>query len=325
MSSQRLLYLSANDVEQTHVTMKQIIETLEAMYFQKGLGKVEMPSKIGIHTQPNSLIHAMPAYIENTGAAGMKWVSAYPENYKYDKPQISGVIILNDDKTGIPYCIMDCSWVTAMRTGAKTAVAASIFARKDSKCVGILGCGVQGRSNLEALVNRFELEVVQAYDINVELAAKYAKEMSELYSLEVKVVDSPGKAVREMDIIVTAGPIIKEPTPVIELEWLKPGAFAAPVDFDSYWKPEVLNAADIFVADDVEQLFYYQKLGYFKHLPVKEKVCDLGDAVFSKSPQRENDHELIIAMNLGLALDDMAVAPLIYHQAKANGIGSWLK
>ncbi|MBI9016089.1 MAG: ornithine cyclodeaminase family protein [Phycisphaerae bacterium] len=322
MQTDQLLYLSNTDVEQTEVSMIQIIEALEAMYFQKGLGKVEMPSKIGIHTQPNALIHAMPAYIENTGAAGMKWVSAYPENHKYNKPQISGLIILNDNQTGIPYCLMDCSWVTAKRTGAKTAVTASIFAKKDSKYAGIIGCGVQGRSNLEALTNRFDLELVHVFDTNKMMAEKYAEEMSQLFSLEIKVVDTPEQAVRHMDIIVTAGPIIKEPTPVIEFSWLKPGAFAAPVDFDSYWKAEVLSNADIFITDDTDQLFYYQTVGYFKYLPPKENVCDLGSVTYNKNPKRQNDEQIIFAMNLGLALDDMAVAPLIYNAAIQKNIGT---
>jgi ornithine cyclodeaminase/alanine dehydrogenase-like protein (mu-crystallin family) len=165
MDPNRILYLANSDVEGAGVDMKAIIDALDAAYRLKGQGQVEMPSKIGIHTRPNALIHAMPAYIRPTGTAGMKWIGAYPENFRFNVPQISGLIVLNDEQTGLPYCIMDCRWITAKRTGAKTAVAAGFFARKNAASVGILGCGVQGRSNLEALCERFAIRRVHAYDM----------------------------------------------------------------------------------------------------------------------------------------------------------------
>lgn len=99
----------------------------------------------------------------------MKWVSGYPENHKRGLPYISGLLILNDEETGIPLAVMDCTWITAMRTGAATAVAAKHLARPESETVGILGCGVQGRSNLEALHVLFPLKQVVAYDTNPEI------------------------------------------------------------------------------------------------------------------------------------------------------------
>ena len=98
------------------------------MFKEKGKKMVEMPPKPGIHTRPDAFIHAMPAYISNLNAAGMKWVSGYPENYKKNLPYIAGLLILNDIETGIPICVMDCTWITAMRTGAATALAAKYLA-----------------------------------------------------------------------------------------------------------------------------------------------------------------------------------------------------
>jgi ornithine cyclodeaminase/alanine dehydrogenase-like protein (mu-crystallin family) len=112
--------------------------------------------------------------------------------------------------------------------------------------------------------------------------------MSARCGVEVTVADTPADAVRRMDIVVTAGPIIKEPSPVIENEWFEPGAFAAPVDFDSYWKPQILSGADLFVTDDVEQMFYYQSIGYFRNIPAREQVHDLGDVVINKAPRRSS-------------------------------------
>lgn len=324
MDLNRILYLAARDVERAGVDMKTIIDALDAAYRLKGQGEVEMPSKIGIHTRPNALIHAMPAYIRPTGTAGMKWIGAYPENFRFHVPQISGLIVLNDEQTGLPYCIMDCRWITAKRTGAKTAVAAGFFARKNAASVGILGCGVQGRSNLEALCERFSIRRVHAYDIDNDTARRYVNEMSAQCGVEATVANTPADAVLRMDIVVTAGPIIKKPSPVIEDKWFEPGAFAAPVDFDSYWKPQALKRADLFVTDDVRQMFYYQSIGYFRHIPAREQVHDLGDVAIENAPRRSSESQRIIAMNLGLAMDDMAVAPLVYQAAKDKGLGTWL-
>jgi ornithine cyclodeaminase/alanine dehydrogenase-like protein (mu-crystallin family) len=119
-----LLYLSRQDVEQIDLPMATIIERLEAAFAEKGAGRTEMPPKPGIHTQPDAFIHAMPAYIPALQAAGMKWVSGYPANQAAGLPYISGLLILNDPQTGIPRCVMDCTWITAQRTAAASAVAA---------------------------------------------------------------------------------------------------------------------------------------------------------------------------------------------------------
>ena len=137
-----------------------------------------MPPKIGVHTLPDAFIHAMPAYIAAQKAVGMKWVSGYPENSKRGLPYIAGLLILNDAETGMPLAVMDCTWITAQRTGAATAVAAKYLARRESETVGILGCGVQGRSNLEALKVLFPVKKARAYDVHPERSAKYAQEMS---------------------------------------------------------------------------------------------------------------------------------------------------
>jgi hypothetical protein len=139
MSQQKILYLSKADVASTGVTMKEIIDALLVAFREHGEGKVEMPPKPGVHTRPDAFIHAMPAYIPALQSVGMKWVSGYPENFKRGLPYITGLMILNDDDTGIPLAVMDCTWITGMRTGAATAVAAKYLARPESESVGILG------------------------------------------------------------------------------------------------------------------------------------------------------------------------------------------
>jgi len=318
-----LLYLSRAEIEKLNISMEEIIKTVEEVFRQKAEEKVEMPPKLGIHPQKDAFIHAMPAYIPEMRSAGVKWVSGFPGNPKRGLPYISGLLILNDLETGFPICVMDCTWITAKRTGAATAVAAKHLAREDSKTLGILGCGIQGRSNLEALmVVCRDLEEVKAYDVSAENLRRYVEEMTAKHGVKVVPVDSPKKAVENCDIVVTAGPILKNPQPMIETSWFKDGGFACPLDYDSYWKPEAMHSMNKFCTDDYEQLKYYKQQGYFSDIP--EVYAELSEIVSGQKLSRENAKERIMSMNLGLAIADMATAILIYEKAKKTGAGTKL-
>lgn len=318
-STARVLYLCRRDVEQAGLPMRAIIKALERMFLEKGAGRVEMPPKPGIHPRPDAFIHAMPAYIPKLGAAGLKWISGYPQNQKLGLPYINGLIILNDPATGLPLAVMDGTWITAQRTGAATAVAAKHLARPESSTVGILACGVQGRSNLEALSCSFKLRKAFAFDARPETAKRFAVEMSKQLDLEIEPVLFPKEAVSGLDLVVTSGPILKRPAPVIEAGWLAEGAFASPVDFDSYWKPAALRQADKLATDDLKQMEYYRAEGYFRHTP--KPYADLGQIAAGLKPGRQNPSERIFSINLGLALEDMATAILVYKEARRRKIG----
>lgn len=314
-----LLYLSREDVAAVGPSMAEIIAALEAMFKEKGRGRVEMPPKPGIHPRPDAFIHAMPAYIPSMGAAGLKWVSGYPQNQTKGLPYIHGLIILNDPATGAPVCVMDGTWITAQRTGAATAVAAKFLARPDSESAGILACGVQGRSNLEALSVAFRLRRVKAYDVRPEAAKRFAREMGLRLGLEIETVKRPEDAVRGLDLVVTSGPILKKPSPVIEAGWLAPGAFASPVDFDSYWTPAALRQIDLLATDDHAQFGYYKEAGYFLKTP--RPYADLGELAAGLKKGRRSHEERTMSVNLGLALEDMATAPLVLRRALRRGAG----
>jgi len=318
----QLLYLSRADVERIALPMREIITALEEMFREKGEGRVEMPPKPGIHPLPDAFIHAMPASLPGIGAAGMKWVSGFPRNQEKGLPYISGLLILNDPETGIPISVMDCTWITAMRTGAATAVAAKHLARKESSTVGIVACGVQGRSNLEALACEFDLEKAWAYDIHGEVARTFAEDMAAALDLEIEVVGSAREAVVASDLVVTSGPILRNPAPTIEKGWLRPGCFGSAVDFDSYWQGPALREADRIVTDDIPQMEHYRDVGYFKETP--QAHCELADVVCGKRAGRESPEERIIAINLGIAADDMATAIRIHERAVKMGVGTSL-
>jgi len=322
MFDHQLLYLSRADVETIGVPMREIIDTLAIAFREHGKGQVEMPPKPGVHSRPDAFIHAMPAYIPALRAIGLKWVSGYPANQARGLPYIMGLLILNDDDTGLPLAVMDCTWITGMRTGAVTALAARYLARPEAETVGILGCGVQGRTNLEALNVLLPLKHVFAYDIASGVAARFADEARERWGLKATVVNEPQQAVVGCDVVVTAGPILRTPHATIQSGWLQEGAFASLIDFDSYWAGAALQEIDKFCTDDIPQLEHYRRIGYFQEIP--SIYAGLGELVTGAKPGRENSRERTMACNLGLALDDMATAPIVYRRALERGIGTWL-
>src|SRR5512135_1325583 len=317
MTEQKVLYLSRADVERVNLPMKEIIDLLEKAFLEKGNGKVEMPPKPGIHTMPDAFIHAMPAYIPSMRSAGIKWVSGYPENFKRGLPYISGLMIMNDAETGIPYAVMDCAWITAMRTGAASALSAKYLARPDSETVGILACGVQGHTNLEALACLFPIKRAYAYDVLPNVQEKFIADMKSKFDFEIVGVKEPKQAVAESDLVVTSGPILKHPTPTIQKGWLRPGTYGSAVDFDSYWTAEAMAQMDRVSTDDHAQFQYYKSVGYFQQTPAP--YADLGELVAGLKPGRQSPDERTMAINLGLAMDDMAVAPTVYRLAMEKG------
>ncbi|OFX30382.1 MAG: hypothetical protein A2Z07_12385 [Armatimonadetes bacterium RBG_16_67_12] len=302
--------------------MREIIDALELAFREHGEGRVEMPPKPGVHTRPDAFIHAMPAYIPALRSVGVKWVSGYPENASRGLPYITGLLILNDDETGVPLAVMDCTWITAMRTGAATAVAAKHLARPESETVGILGCGVQGRSNLEALGVLFPLKRVVAYDIVPEQADRFEAEVQQRCGLEVVKAEQPREAVDGCDLVVTAGPILRTPHATIKSGWLNEGAFASLVDFDSYWDGPAMREADKFCTDDIPQFEHYREIGYFQDVP--PIYATVGELAAGKKRGRKSPKERTMTCNLGLALDDIATAPMVYRRAIERGIGTWL-
>jgi len=282
-----------------------------------------MPPKPGIHPGGDAFIHAMPALIGGMRSAGVKWVGGHPANQARGLPYISGLIVLNDVDTCLPYAVMDCTWITGYRTGAATAVAAKYLARSDSTVVGILACGFQGRTNLLALAALFRVTKVLAYDIEADVQRRFVSDMSAALGIDVVGVREPRDAVVTADLVVTSGPLLKHPSPTIPADWLRPGAFASAVDFDSYWTPAALAQFDKIATDDHAQFQYYRRAGYFQQTP--EPYADLGEIVGGQKPGRERAGERTMAMNLGLALDDMAVAPEVYRRARDRGLGTRLR
>jgi ornithine cyclodeaminase/alanine dehydrogenase len=321
-----LLYLSRADVEALGVGMKDVLEAVETGFRLKGEGKTEMPPKPGIHPAGDAFIHAMPAYVQGVEAAGLKWVSGYPQNLEKGLPYITGLLVLNDPATGIPIAVMDCGWITAMRTGASVGVAAKHFGRDHATIAAFLGTGVQARTSLLALFETMpSLREVRCLDVSRTAVANFIGEMSaKLPGLQFTICDSPRELATRADVVVTAIPIVKEPSPPMDAGMLEEGALAVSLDYDSAWSAAAMRACDRFVADDVGQLLATKAHHvFFRNIP--ETIhADLGDVVAGRKPGRAHDKETIFAMNMGIAIDDMVTAKLLYDRAMAIGAGTRL-
>jgi len=319
VSERTVLYLTEADVAAIAVPMAEIISAVEAAFREHGEGRTEMPPKPGVHPLPGTFIHAMPAYIPALHAVGIKWVSGYPENATRGLPRITGLLILNDEETGMPLAIMDCVWITAKRTGAATALSAKYLARPDSETVGILGCGVQGRSNLEALKVLFPIRKVIAYDPVPEQAERFGTEATAQYGVAVVVADEPRKAVSGCDLVVTAGDDRRRHC-TIKPGWFEEGGFASLVDMDVYWDDAALQEVDKFTTDDLAQ-FESSRSGGYHFQGVPPLYATLGEIVAGKKAGRTAPRERTMACNRGAAIGDMATAMLIYERAVARGAG----
>jgi ornithine cyclodeaminase/alanine dehydrogenase len=320
--SLELIFLSQKEIKELDVHLRTIINLVEEALAEHGKGRVENPPKPGIHPAPNAFIHAMPAYLKAKRIGGIKWVSGYPNNRAKGLPQIIGVIILNDMETGAPVCIMDGTWVTAVRTAAVSAITAKYCARKDSRILGVVGAGVQARHHLLFLKEVIPtLHNVKVYDIDFEAAKRYKSEMMSQTGIEIEICSNVESTVRGSDIIVTATQRLEKP--LIRNAWVEKGSLGMGLEASRAWDGEAILNADKFITDDWEQTKYFQTQGAFPD-GMPQLYAELGDIVCGKKPGREKTDEKILAINIGLALEDISVANHIYELAKNNGVGSKL-
>ena len=311
-----MLYLSQEDILDMKIPVREMIPLVEQGLKEHGLGQVENPPKPGIHAKSDSFIHAMPAYFRKLGIGGIKWVSGYPSNRELGLPQILGVMITNDMETGLPTAIMDCRWITAVRTAAVSAVTAKFCASRGSETLGVIGCGVQGRMTLGALKEVTPtLKKVKAYDINPEAAKRY-KDLDKQVGVEVTPVKSVEEAAKDSDMILTATQRL--PKPLVRNEWFKPGALGMGLEASRAWYGDAILTADKFVTDSWDQTTHFHEQGAFPEgLP--KLYAELGEIVAGKKKGRENQKERILAINIGLALEDVIVADYVYRKAEQRG------
>lgn len=312
-----ILYLSRADIAACDVPLADVEASVEAMFASKAKGTAMMKPKLALHSDSGWFL-AMIGGIKDKGFTGMKWVGVASTQQHSNQPHINGQIVINDFVTGMPVAVMDAQWITGVRTAAISAVGAKYLAKKDSSSIGFVACGLQARTNLDALRLRYPLKRLKAYSRRKETAEAFCAEARKL-GMEAVAVDSPKDAMADMDIVVTTVPVVPKPERTFDGAWLAPGSYAAIVDLGHPWKGETLTALDCVVTDDLAQAVT-EKLTYPK--PYAGEVADL---VAGKVQGRKSDKDRTALMFGGLGLADVAVGGLVYETARAKGIGRVLK
>jgi ornithine cyclodeaminase/alanine dehydrogenase len=304
-----LLHLSREEVAGLLPDIPEQLELVERTYRSLAAGRVELPPKPGVHPRKDSFVHAMPAYLRDEDVVALKWVAGYPANKERGLPYITGLIVLNDAETGLPLAIMDGAEITAARTAAASGVCVRRFAPEGWRRAAILGCGEQGRFHTR-LLRALEPDVrIRAWDPHPERIERLGE--------EVEAAGGWEDAVAGADVVVTAGPIVDDPSPPIRPEHLGECWLALPIDFDFYVGAEAVAAADLFLADDVGQFEYYRELGHFQGWP--EPAGSVGEGLGdSRSPAR------VVCCNLGIGALDAAFANVVLERARAEGAGTEL-
>lgn len=321
MKKVELRYLSQEDILSLNIGWEDIIKRVEMAVSEQANGTIENPPKRGVHTREDAFIHEMPVFLKEMDACGIKWVSGYPENYKHNLPQILGVQVMNCPETGVPTAVMDCRWITAVRTSAATAITAKYCAKKNSKKIAIIGAGVQGRMHLLAIKHVLpSLEECHIYDIKDSVLDDYVAKMSGRSNVKVKKFKSISEAIESVDIIVTCTQKLHEP--IIPSGALKPGMLGAGLEAGRAWPADIIHGADKVITDDLNQTSSYSASGVFAGgLP--SFYCQLGDLVNGKAG-RENDNESILAFNVGIAAEDISLGQFIYEKAVEKNVGTVL-
>jgi len=327
MKSPKTLILNRKNIEKL-VNIKKTIKCVEEAFREYGLKRAQMPAKIYLYLNKFSGdFRAMPAYIEKLNRCTLKWVNAHPLNKKFGLPSVMAIVILNDPRSGFPLSIMDGTYLTSLRTGASGAVAAKHLAKSDSKVVSMVGCGIQAKEQLRALNEVFKIKEVKVWGHQRPFIKSFMKDMKKL---KVHLTESKSirDCVKEGDSIVTTTPSRK---PIVKLEWIKEGAHINAIGADAKGKqeldPRILKRSKV-VVDDWAQASHSGEI----NVPLRKKLlsqnninANLGEIVCGKKRGRVNDREITVFDSTGLAIQDTAVADLIYKTARKKKIGRWIQ
>jgi ornithine cyclodeaminase len=331
-SKAEFIYLSQEDVRSTGIDMPKVMGVIEKVLSLHDEGKVNLPSKVilDLNERERGRINAMPAYLGGDfEICGMKWIAGFPPNpARFGIPRAHALIILNDSWTGVPLAVMDGTYISAMRTGAVTGVGAKYLANPDSEVVGMIGCGVQAKTQIMALKAAVSsVKLLKGYDIRPEVSQEFARWVHQELGLEAVAVGSAREAVEGSDMITT---VTVANEPIVKDAWLKKGSFFAHVG--SYQEEE---EAVIFNADKVVVDLWHEVLHRGTPLLAKlfvagkikeEKIhANIGEIIRGKKSGRTSREERIFFSPLGLGSEDVAVASLVYREAKKKGLGVPLK
>ena len=305
MKTSQPLFVNEEQVR-NHLQMTDLIPAMEKALIDFSSDKVTQPVRSVIKVDvaaATGFLGLMPALTPN--GLGLKAVTFYPSNAERGIPTHMATIFLVDPETGAPLAIMDGRLITEMRTAAVSAAATKLLTGPDAKVLAILGSGVQAHSHFEALQLVRHFKEIRVWSPTREHAERFAKEIG-------ATAMSSEEAVRGADVVVTA---TNSKTPVLKGVWLKPGSHVNAV---GACRPDWRELDDEAMANVV---FVDSREGAMKEsgdviLSGAKIYAELGEALASKVPSRAN--ETTIFKSLGMAVEDISAALLVYRSAKAG-------
>ena len=319
-----VLYLTKAECEDSGITRERVLELTKKVLIAHGKREYEMPAKIGVHPFPEVFYHAMPAYVPSMKAVGCKWIECYPGNpKKFNLPQTTGLLIMNDILSGCPIAIMDSTWLTSMRTPAVTVLAAAEL-DPNAESFGMFGCGVQGQEHVRYVVKTLKkLKKIYVYDIKEEMMDKLIEKVQPEIEVEIIKAKSPKEVAENCKVMSSATLITKDTFSVVKDEWVSKGQTILPCDLNTFWDPAITKRADKYIVDSIDEHELFDQMGYFPD-GLCEISCQTGEVLAGLKPGRVSKDELIVCSNIGMSVCDVAVGRELFDVALANGLGKIL-
>ena len=316
------LLLSRRDVREL-LDMDTCIAAVEVAFQAAADSATLPPGALGTYATEGGF-HVKAAGLTRGRAYYAAKINAnFPANpARYGLPTVQGVVALYDATNGMLLALMDSMEITTLRTAAATAVAAKYLARTDARTVAILGCGVQGRSQLRALTRVRSIERVYAWDGAPDVAKEYSREMALELGFQVIATERYRDVVGLCEIIVTC---TASHVPLLDVGDVSPGTFVAGVGADSENKQELapeLLARSTLVVDVLDQCECFGDLHHALAAGAmrREQVhAELSQIVTGQRPGRRSADEITVFDSTGMALEDVAAAAVVYERAVAQG------
>jgi len=275
-----------------------------------------LPEKVGA-------LGMMPGYLGSIETVGIKTVTVFPGNAGTEYDSHQGTVMLFDAGNGRLKAVIDATEVTAIRTAAASAVATDLLARKDSSVLALLGAGVQGHSHARAIPLVRPITEIRVWSRNPERAAGLAEAGDD--DANIRAVGSVAEAVAGADIVCTT---TASPEPILPGSLLEPGmhvnAVGSSVPFARELDSEAMGRTRIFVDRRESTL---NESGDFLMAQAEgaigedDIVAEIGELIDGSHPGRESDDEITTFVSLGLAVEDIAAADLVYRNAVESGKG----
>ena len=317
--------------DQVHalLPMGDLVTAMESALVRFSTGEVLQPVRTVLQVGPSrAFFGLMPAYIEQPARMGAKIVTVYNENHAKGLPSHLATILLLDPGTGALLALMDGRYITEARTAAVSAVSARHLARAEASTLAIIGTGVQARSHLEAFAEVRALRDVRVWSPQARSRDRFVEDMRGEVAAPIVAARSAEAAVRGADLVVLA---TSSPAPVIEDAWVGPGTHVVSVGAcrpDQREMPPALVARARLFVDSREAALVESGdivMGVAEGRFGTDHLCgELGEAVLGRVKGRETDTEVTVFKSLGMAVEDVVAADLVYRRAVESGAGTEL-